>query len=73
MCKHEMMMFGAEEQLDDNSLNGKWKEDPNGLNGEMGTFEFILFGNGENIMVLWKRDYAPIWSMDRYANNLLKD
>jgi hypothetical protein len=53
-----------------NSLTGRWKEDPDGLNNEMGPFELLLSGNGEHVMFLWKRDYAPNWSQDRFANKI---
>lgn len=53
-----------------NSLRGRWKEDANGLGNEMGDFEILMSGNGNNVMVLWKRDYAPHWSQDRFANKI---
>lgn len=53
-----------------NRLWGRWKEDPRGIDNETGAFEILLSGNGDRVMVLWKRDYAPNWLQDRYANKI---
>ena len=50
-----------------NRLIGRWNAERGNASIERGDFEVLLSGNGENAVLLWKRDYAPNWSQDRFA------